>query len=140
MISQYTQAQVDAPKPLNESLNLTRNWAISWPVALFAAWTLAWFVELRLRDAFAWDTNADTVYWIAMKVALWVVPVIVVLRRGRIAVLAFVQLTGPRRGIGIGLLAGLGLLAFSFAMDAVLGGRRSWSSVATAFAVWNSVS
>jgi hypothetical protein len=83
---------------------------------------MAWLLELRLRAAFAWDTDADTIYWVAMRIALWVAPAIVILRRERMAVLAFVQLTGPLRGIGIGLLAGLGLLAFSFAMDAVLGG------------------
>ena len=106
-----------SPKSLSEG----RNWALLWPVALLAAWTMAWFVELRLRDAFAWDTSADTIYWIAMKVALWVVPVIVILRRERITVLPFVQLTEPLRGAGIGLLGGFGLLAFSFAMDAALG-------------------
>jgi membrane protease YdiL (CAAX protease family) len=105
-----------------KSLTEGWKWAVLWPLALLAAWTMAWVVETRLRDVFAWDTNADTIYWIAMKIALWVVPVIAILRRERLAVLTFVELTEPWRGAGIGLLAGLGLLAFSFSMDTVLGG------------------
>jgi membrane protease YdiL (CAAX protease family) len=104
-----------------ETKPLGRRVLVVWPVLLLAAWTIAWIVELRLRDYFAWGVNGETAYWIAMKVLLWVVPVIVILRRERIPVLAFVDLGAPLRGIGIGVLAGLGLLAFSFGMDAVLG-------------------
>ena len=83
---------------------------------------MAWLLEVRLRPAFEWSTAADTLFWIAMKIALWVVPVIAILRLERIAVLGFLELVNPLRGVGIGFAAGLGLLAFSFAMDAVLGG------------------
>ena len=94
---------------------------VLWPVLLLAAWIVAWLIDLALKNAYAWGEGADTAYWIAMKVALWVIPVIVLLRRKRIPVAAFVDLVTPLRGIGIGALAGVGLLAFSFAMDVVLG-------------------
>jgi membrane protease YdiL (CAAX protease family) len=94
---------------------------VVYPALLLAAWIVAWLIDLALRNAFAWGEGADTAYWIAMKVALWVVPVIVLLRRKRIPVAGFVSLVSPAKGMGIGVLAGLGLLAFSFAMDAVLG-------------------
>ncbi len=105
-----------------ENQPLDRRGVFLFPALLFAVWIAAWLVDLELKNAFAWSETADTAYWIAMKVALWVTPVIVLLRRKRIPVARFVDLVTPLRGIGIGLLAGLGLLAFSYAMDAVLGG------------------
>jgi membrane protease YdiL (CAAX protease family) len=112
--------------------------AVVWPLALIVAWTIAWLLQLRLRDALAWGADADTVHWVAMKIALWVVPVIVILRRERIAVQGFVELVDPLRGAAIGLAAGLALLAFSFAMDAVLGGA-SFNIPVLDFALLNGV-
>lgn len=100
---------------------LDRRGLIVYPVVLLAAWIVAWLIDLALRNAFAWGDGADTAYWIAMKMALWIIPVIVILRRKQIPWAAFVELVTPLRGIGIGVLAGFGVLAFSFAMDAVLG-------------------
>ena len=104
-----------------EASLLDRRGIVLYPAFLLTAWTAAWLIDLALRNAFAWGEGTDTAYWIAIKVALWVIPVIALLRRKRIPVAAFVDLVTPLRGIGIGALAGVGLLAFSFAMDAVLG-------------------
>ncbi len=95
---------------------------LAYPAFVFAAWVAAWGIDLGLRNAFAWGGNADTIYWIAMKAALWAGPVIVLLKREGIPVIEFTGLVTPLRGIAIGTVAGLGLLVFSFAMDAVLGG------------------
>lgn len=105
-----------------EASPLDRRGCVVYPLLLFAGWILACLLDLRLTSAFRWSETADTAYWITMKVALWVIPIIVLLRRKQIPVAKFVDLVTPLRGIGIGLLAGFGLLAFSYAMDAVLGG------------------
>jgi membrane protease YdiL (CAAX protease family) len=105
-----------------EASPLDRRGAIFYPVLLFAAWAAAWLIDLGLKNAFAWSETADTCYWIAMKIALWVIPAIVLLRRVQIPLAQFVDFVTPLRGIVIGTMAGMGLLAFSYAMDAVLGG------------------
>jgi len=95
--------------------------AILWPAALFVAWIIAWLVNVSLRDRLQWNETAETIYWIAMKIAIWIVPVFVVLRKKSLPVAEYVGLRTPGLGLGIGMLAGIGLLAFSYAMDAVLG-------------------
>ena len=109
------------PMSPGETIPLDRRGLALYPALLLAAWTIAWLIDLALRNAFGWGDGADTAYWIAMKVALWVVPVIMLLRLKRIPVATFVELVIPAKGLGIGALAGLGVLAFSFGMDAVLG-------------------
>lgn len=105
-----------------EASPLDRRGVIFYSALLFIAWIITWLVDLGLKNAFAWSETADAAYWIAMKVALWAIPAIALLRRKRIQVAEFVDLVTPLRGIGIGLLSGLGLLAFSYATDTVLGG------------------
>jgi membrane protease YdiL (CAAX protease family) len=104
-----------------ETRPLERLGLVLYPALLLAAWIVAWLIDLALKNTSAWGEGADTAYWIAMKIALWVIPVILLLRRKQIPMSGFVSLVTPARGIGIGVLAGLGVLAFSFAMDAVLG-------------------
>lgn len=94
---------------------------IWWPAALFAAWIIAWLVDASVRNAVQWDDTADTAFWIAAKVLIWVLPAIILLRKKSIPVAEYVGLRTPGRGLAIGAVAGLGLLAFSYAMDAVLG-------------------
>jgi membrane protease YdiL (CAAX protease family) len=53
-------------------------------------------------------------------------------------VLTYVELTAPLRGISMGALAGLGLLAFSFAMDTVLR-SASFNVPVLDAALWNGV-
>jgi membrane protease YdiL (CAAX protease family) len=93
-----------------------------WPALLLAAWIVAWLIDLHLRNAFNWGDTADTANWVAIKIALWVLPVVMILRKKKLPLADYVGLRTPLQGLAIGALAGLGLLAFSYAMDAVLGG------------------
>lgn len=91
------------------------------PAALFIAWSVAWLIGDSLRDFLHWGDTWDTAFWVAAKILIWVLPVIIVLRRKSLPIAGYVGLRMPGRGLAIGALAGLGLLAFSYAMDAVLG-------------------
>jgi len=55
---------------------LSRRSYIYWyPLLLVLAWIVAWLVSLDLRSAWHWGVTADTVYWIAMKFIVWLMPV-----------------------------------------------------------------
>jgi hypothetical protein len=55
---------------------LSRRSYIYWyPLLLVLAWIVAWLVNLDLRSAWHWGVTADTVYWIAMKFIVWLMPV-----------------------------------------------------------------
>jgi membrane protease YdiL (CAAX protease family) len=57
------------------------------------------------------------------KLLLWVLPTVAYVKRTRRAAIAeYFSLTDPGRGIGYGLLIGLGVLAVSFLLDFLLGG------------------
>jgi uncharacterized protein len=101
---------------------LPRRDAAWYAAALFIAWSIAWLIGDSLRDFLHWGDTWDTAFWVAAKILIWVLPVIIVLRRKSLPVAGYVGLRMPGRGLAIGALAGLGLLAFSYAMDAVLGG------------------
>src|SRR5262249_22695387 len=47
---------------------------------LFGSWILAWLLCLFLRGRLHWSSSADTLYWIAMKAVLWVLPAVLALR------------------------------------------------------------
>src|SRR5579871_5907718 len=103
---------------------------ILYPIALFAAWIVAWFIDAGIRGATNWSTNADTAYWIAMKLWLWLGPLPWLIRRDQDAPAAgdaqcvadYIALREPRSGAVNGLWIGALLLLFSFAMDSFLGG------------------
>ena len=87
----------------------TRRYVAVWPFALFAAWVAAWTVNLALRSRTGWDTGTDTVYWIAMKVIVWVLPAVLAIRLlERASVGEFMELRRPGRGLlwgsGVGAL------------------------------------
>ena len=51
-----------------------RRLPLLYPAALFLAWIVAWISELQISAITHWGTTADTVYWIAMKLWLWLAP------------------------------------------------------------------
>jgi membrane protease YdiL (CAAX protease family) len=78
-----------------------------YPFALFIAWVVAWNCNLALRGRIGWGPDADTVYWIVMKLAIWVVPVLLWIRLAEGAPLAaFLEMrnvaAGLRWGLGVG--------------------------------------
>jgi membrane protease YdiL (CAAX protease family) len=98
-----------------------------YPAFLLCAWTAAWFLDVFLRDTFRWGTapwgtTADALYWIAMNVAIWIVPLLALLRREQRNAADYLMLREPTRGIGIGVLIGAGVILFSLLLDVFLGG------------------
>jgi membrane protease YdiL (CAAX protease family) len=98
---------------LNES---TRDRYIAiYPVALFATWVVAWIVNLTLRPQLGWGPQADTAYWIALKLAIWVLPVVLAIRLLEHApVAAFLELRNVDRGLRWGCGVGAVLVAVSY--------------------------
>lgn len=95
-----------------------------------AAWIAAWLVNIQARAMFAWGTEADTVYWMIAKVIVWVLPVIVFIkRREREPVADYLSLRNPARGVGYGAAIGLAVLAASFLLDFLLGGAAFYLPV-----------
>lgn len=89
----------------------------AWPPLLFLAWIAAWLIDLSLRARFHWDAQTDTIYWITMKVIIWVLPAIVAIRVfERQPVVEFMQLSPSRlrRGLIWGLGVGSALVAVNF--------------------------
>ena len=83
-----------------------RRYVAVYPVALFVAWVTAWIVNLALRSRTGWDTHTDTVYWISMKVIVWILPAVLAIRLLECAPVGeFMELRRPR----LGLLWGLGV-------------------------------
>ena len=84
-------------------------------LALFAAWVDAWIVNLALRSRIGWGTPADTIYWIALKLIVWILPAIVAIRvLERAPVAEFMDLRNPRRGLLWGCGVGAALVAVTF--------------------------
>jgi membrane protease YdiL (CAAX protease family) len=85
-----------------------------WPGFLFVAWVLAWLLDLTLRSHLQWSSQTDTIYWIAMKAILWVLPVLIAIRLFEHAdILDFLELSASRLrpgltwggGVAVALLA-----------------------------------
>jgi membrane protease YdiL (CAAX protease family) len=88
---------------------------IGYPPLLFASWIVAWIINVALREGFHWDVQADTIYWIAMKVIVWVVPALLAIRvMERESVVQFLELSHAGRGVLWGSLIGLALVAVTF--------------------------
>jgi membrane protease YdiL (CAAX protease family) len=109
-----------------------RTFFLAWPALLFVAWIAAWRVDLALRARLHWDAPTDTIYWVAMKALLWVLPVLVairVLERARLA--DFLALRGVARGVRWALGVGAVLVAVTFVGRTWPGGlvwrRPDWS-------------
>ena len=96
---------------------------LAYPVLLMAGWIAAWLVDIEARALFAWGGDADTVFWMFAKLAVWVLPTVWFVRRGGHARVAdYFSLRQPGRGAAFGVLIGLAMLAVSFLLDFVLGG------------------
>jgi len=86
-----------------------------YPFALFAAWVVAWIVNLTLRSRMGWDVRVDTIYWIALKAIVWVVPVVLVIRlRHRDSVAGFLDLRNLSKGLRWGFGVGAALVVITF--------------------------
>jgi membrane protease YdiL (CAAX protease family) len=88
---------------------------IGYPPLLFASWIGAWIINVTLRERFHWDVQTDTIYWIAMKVIVWVVPALLAIRvMERESLVQFLELSHAGRGVLWGSLIGLALVAVTF--------------------------
>ena len=58
-----------------------RRYFAAYPLALFAAWVAAWVVNLSLRSRIGWEIQADTIYWISLKLIVWILPAVLAIRR-----------------------------------------------------------
>jgi len=83
----------------------------AWPPLLFLAWIGAWLIDLQLRARFHWDPQTDTIYWIAMKVIIWVLPAVLIIRIAqRRNVIDFLELSSSHLRPGLVWGAGVGLV------------------------------
>lgn len=92
-----------------------RRTIVIYPFALFAAWVGAWAINLSVRPLAGWGPEADTLYWIGLKLLVWVMPVVLLIRhleRGPAA--RFLALHDPGRGLLWGLGLGAALAAVTF--------------------------
>jgi hypothetical protein len=90
---------------------------VAYPPLLFAAWIVAWSINVALRERFHWDVHTDTIFWIAMKAIVWVLPAVIAIRVTEHANVAqFLELAASdaARGVRWGLGVGLALVAVSF--------------------------
>jgi uncharacterized protein len=95
-----------SPRPLPRFQVRSFLWA--WPALLFGCWVLAWLVDLSLRSNYHWSPSTDTIYWIAMKAIVWVLPAVVAIEVfERISVLDFLELSASR--LRPGLIWGVGI-------------------------------
>jgi membrane protease YdiL (CAAX protease family) len=103
-----------SPRPAEAARLADGRYVAVYPFALFGAWVVAWIVNLWLRPRLGWDTGTDTIYWIVMKVLVWVLPTILAIRViERRPVAEFMEL----RRLGRGLLWGLGIGAVLVAVN-----------------------
>jgi len=85
---------------------------VFYPFALFTAWVAAWMCNLALRAQVGWGPTADTVYWIGLKLALWVAPALLAIRLlERRPLIEFLELrrvaSGVNWGLGVGAVIAL---------------------------------
>ena len=87
----------------------------AYPFALFAAWVVAWIVNLTLRSRIGWEPQADTFYWIVLKLIVWILPAVLAIRLlERAPVAGFLELRNPGKGLLTGLGVGAMLVAVTF--------------------------
>jgi membrane protease YdiL (CAAX protease family) len=92
-----------------------RRYIAAYPFALFAAWVAAWIVNLTLRSRIGWDAQTDTIYWIALKLIVWILPVVLAIRLiEREPVARFMDLRDPGNGLLWGFGVGAVLVAVTF--------------------------
>lgn len=92
-----------------------RRYIAAYPFALFAAWVAAWIVNLTLRSRIGWASQADTIYWIALKLIVWILPAVLAIRLLEGApVDGFMELRNPGKGLQWGFGVGAVLVAVTF--------------------------
>jgi membrane protease YdiL (CAAX protease family) len=92
-----------------------RRYLAAYPLALFAVWVAAWVVNLSLRSRIGWETQADTIYWIALKLIVWILPALLAIRLlERTPVVEFMELRNPGNGLLWGFGVGAVLVAVTF--------------------------
>jgi uncharacterized protein len=97
-------------------MSWVRRCAAVFPPFLMLSWIAAWMLNGSLRARYEWGTDADTTYWIAMKLLIWVLPVLITVRMlapsGAGAFLGWRRLG---RGLAWGCAVGGLLVAVTFA-------------------------
>jgi Type II CAAX prenyl endopeptidase Rce1-like len=97
--------------------------SLAYPLLLMAGWIFAWVVHSQAQALFAWGGAADAIYWIIAKLAVWVLPTAVFVKRRQKGALAdYFSLRQPGRGLAYGAPIGLAVLAASFLLEFILGG------------------
>ena len=92
-----------------------RRYIIAYPLLLWASWIVAWTIDIAARGRFNWDARIDTIYWIAMKVIVWVLPVLLVIRvLERASIVQFLELRHALRGVLWGGAVGSVLIVVTF--------------------------
>ena len=102
-----------------------RSYIYWYPLVLVLAWVVAWLVNIRLKSASHWGVMADTVYWIAMRFLIWLMPVcalILIVERKKLV--DFLELRRFWEGTAWGLLAGFVVVAADFLLDARPSGKH----------------
>ena len=93
-------------------MSLRDRYIIAYPPLLCASWIVAWILNGALRHRFHWDAGTDTIYWIAMKVIVWVLPALLAIRvMERASLVQFLELSHAGRGVLWGGVVGLALAA-----------------------------
>lgn len=96
-----------------------------YPAALLLAWVGAWLMDLLLRAYFHWSVALDTFFWIAMKIVIWVVPVLFLIHSVQRNTLAqFLGFHHTSRGLLWGGLAGIALTGINFVVTALPSGAK----------------
>jgi membrane protease YdiL (CAAX protease family) len=121
---------VSSPVPSSsrgaKPVNPRGRYIIGYPPLLFASWIVAWIINVALRERFHWDVQTDTIYWITMKVIVWVVPALLAIRvEERESLVQFLELTHVGRGVLWGSLIGLALVAVTFLGKALPAGTQA---------------
>jgi uncharacterized protein len=117
-----------------ELMAATDRYFIAYPTLLFASWIVAWIINVALRSRFHWDTETDTIYWIVMKVIVWVLPVLLAIRAlERASIAQFLELRHLVRGVLWAGGIGSALVAVTFLGKTFSAGTAwhapSWSLV-----------
>ncbi len=96
-------------------------WTVALVVAIYVAWIGAWLLKESLDKRMAWATTqaGGFAYWTAMKLLLWIVPAVVLIRLSGRSLRDVLGLSQWRRAVLWGGGAGLVLGLISLATKAV---------------------